>query len=480
MKARAVVVLDVGKTNSKLTLWSEEGECLGRVTRTNDRPSGGLYPILDRGGIETWLMETLREFSAMAHVIALVPVSHGAAAALVCEGALFTPPMDYEVDIPEAAALAYEVQRDEFSLTGSPRLPQGLNLGAQLHYLEELTGPWPPDLRILTWPQYWAWLLCGVAASEVSSLGCHTDLWRPLARCASPLALRRGWSDRLPALRHAGEPLGRITQEWVEATRLPSDCLVYCGLHDSNAALLAARGHEEIATHDATILSTGTWFVAMRSPGSSVRGGTAAAVIEGRDSLINVDVDGRVVPSARFMGGRETERVAGCDMFNLTRGNDPRALHEPLPRLLRDDVQVLPNFAPGFGPFPQRRGEWVNEPADPRERRVALELYLALMSNVALDLIGSRDRIVVEGRFGDAESFVRGLASLRRTAQVYISNAVDDLPYGALRLVWPRLPPRSMLMPVKPLDLSLEHYAARWHERAFEAAGGTRGQFACP
>jgi hypothetical protein len=180
------------------------------------------------------------------------------------------------------------------------------------------------------------------------------------------------------------------------------------------------------------------------------------------------------------MGGRETERVAGCDMFNLTRGNDPRALHEPLPRLLRDDVQVLPNFAPGFGPFPQRRGEWVNEPADPRERRVALELYLALMSNVALDLIGSRDRIVVEGRFGDAESFVRGLASLRRTAQVYISNAVDDLPYGALRLVWPRLPPRSMLMPVKPLDLSLEHYAARWHERAFEAAGGTRGQFACP
>jgi sugar (pentulose or hexulose) kinase len=469
MKARAVVVFDVGKTNSKLTLWSEEGECLARASRANDRPTGGPYPILDRDGIETWLTQTLREFSDLAHVIALVPVAHGAAAALVCDGELFTPPIDYEVEMPQASARAYEAQRDDFSLTGSPRLPQGLNLGAQLHYLEDLTGPWPKDLKIMTWPQYWAWRLCGVAASEVSSLGCHTDLWLPFERRASPMAQRRGWSDRLPPLRHAGEALGVITEEWVQATLLPADCLVYCGLHDSNAALLAARGHEEIATHDATVLSTGTWFIAMRSPRASMLDGTPVSVLEGRDCLINVDVEGRVVPSARFMGGRESERVAGLDIFNLARGHDSRTLQQSLPRLLSDDVQVLPNFAPGFGPFPQRRGEWVNEPADPGSRRAALELYLALMSNVALDLIGSRDRIVVEGRFAEAELFVRGLASLRRTAQVYISNAVDDVPYGALRLVWPRLPPRSVLMPVQTLDTSLDLYAARWGARSVDA-----------
>jgi len=465
MKDKAVVVFDVGKTNSKLTLWNDRGDCVGRVTRANDRPSGAHYPILDRDGIEAWLTATLREFSRLAQVIALVPVSHGAAAALVYRGALFVPPMDYEVDIPEATALAYADERDDFSLTGSPRLPQGLNLGAQLHYLEQLTGPWPKDLSILTWPQYWAWRLCGVAASEVSSLGCHTDLWSPFERRPSPLALRRGWSDRFPALRHAGEPLGPITPEWAAATSLPADCLVYCGLHDSNAALLAARGHEEIATHDATILSTGTWFVAMRSPDTAFDQKSVCAP-EGRDSLINVDVEGRAVPSARFMGGRETERVAGLDIFNLTRGYDPHSLHRSLPRLLRDDVQVLPSFAPGFGPFPERRGEWVNEPADPQERRAALELYLALMSNVALELIGSKDRIVVEGRFAEAELFVRGLAALRRAGRVYISNAVDDVPYGALRLVWPRLPPRSTLVPVKPLEVSLDPYAARWRERS--------------
>jgi len=465
MRTKAVVVFDVGKTNSKLTLWTEAGECLNRVTRANERLSGEHYPILDRDGIEMWLSETLREFATLAHIVALVPISHGAAAALVYEGALFAPPMDYEVDIPEATALTYDTQRDDFSLTGSPRLPQGLNLGAQLHYLEELTGPWPRGLQILNWPQYWAWRLCGVAASEVSSLGCHTDLWHPLGRHASPLALRRGWSERFPVLRHAGEPLGPVSKEWVDAAQLPDDCLVYCGLHDSNAALLAARGHEEIATHDATILSTGTWFIAMRSPESKAVDPAAMSIPEGRDTLFNVDVDGRVVPSARFMGGRETERVAGLDIFNLTRGYEPGSLHEVLPRLVNGDVQVLPSFAPGYGPFPDRLGEWVNETADPKERRATLELYLALMSNVSLGLIGARGRIVVEGRFAEADVFVRGLASLRRESQVYISNAVDDVPYGALRLVWPRLPPRSMLTRVKPLDIVLDSYAARWNAR---------------
>jgi L-fuculokinase len=31
------------------------------------------------------------------------------------------------------------------------------------------------------YPQYWAWRLCGAAASEATSLGCHTDLWHPVA-----------------------------------------------------------------------------------------------------------------------------------------------------------------------------------------------------------------------------------------------------------------------------------------------------------
>src|SRR5262249_9227123 len=160
-------------------------------------------------------------------------------------------PLDYEQPIPEQIRRAYEAERDAFSLSGSPPLPNGLNLGAQLYFLEsldpELLSGWR---RIVPWPQYWSWLLCGGVASEVTSLGCHTDLWQPLTRAPSPLAFRRGWSARLAPLHRAGDVLGTLSPSWVERTGLSANVRVYCGLHDSNAALVAARAFPEVADHD--------------------------------------------------------------------------------------------------------------------------------------------------------------------------------------------------------------------------------------
>ena len=150
--------------------------------------------------------------------------------------------MDYEQDVDPTERAQYIAGRDDFDSTGSPLLPHALNLGMQLHWLESLTGPWPADLRILLWPQYWSWRLSGVMASETTSLGCHSDLWNPLRHRHSELAQRRGWASRFPPLLGAGDSLGTLTSEWIVRTGLPQDCRVLCGLHDSNAALLAARG----------------------------------------------------------------------------------------------------------------------------------------------------------------------------------------------------------------------------------------------
>ena len=126
----------------------------------------------------------------------------------------------------------------------------------------------------MPWAQYWSWLLSGVAASEVTSLGCHTDLWQPLARRPSDLAVKRGWSERFAPLRNAGAVLGPLRATWAERTGLSSSVQVHCGLHDSNAALLAARSFPQLASNESTVLSTGTWFIAMRTlanPSASTR-----------------------------------------------------------------------------------------------------------------------------------------------------------------------------------------------------------------
>lgn len=459
------VVVDVGKTNAKVSLWDASGSLIARRARANAPQQGPGYRSLDVDGIETWLIESLRDFARLAHVARIVPVGHGAAAALLKDGRLFCAPMDYEDESSARERDEYGSQRDAFALTGSPFLPGGLNLGMQLHRLEHIHGAFPKDVTIVPWPQYWAWRLCGVASSEVTSLGCHTDLWRPLTRGFSDLAVRRGWAARMAPLRQANDRLATITPDVAALTGFPASCVVLCGMHDSNAALVAARGHHEISDYDATVLSTGTWFIAMRSltDGSAA---DPAALTEARDCLVNVDVCGRAVPSARFMGGREAELIGGVDSFALTVNYNPDALIARLPALISSGAAAYPGFVRGVGPFPRAAGEWRNKPADAGDRRAVTGLYLALMVDAMLELIGSRDRLLVEGRFAEAVIFVRALAALRPCQRVFVSNAHQDVAYGALRLINPQLAPPSKLTPVEPLPIDLTAFAAAWRARA--------------
>ncbi len=468
MGERLSVVLDMGKTLSKLSLWDASGAMIARRTRKNDRPTAVIgsdtVQVLDVAGIETWAEEILGEFASMGSIARIIPVAHGAAAAIICDGALAVSPIDYEHAIPDRVRATYAVQRDPFAVTGSPALPDGLNLGLQLHYLESLVPQLlEPGATILPWPQYWAWRFSGVAASEVTSLGCHSDLWSPATDTPSPLAVRRGWAERLAPLRRAGDVLGTISTELAERTGLPADVEIHCGLHDSNAALLAARGFPAIADHEATVFSTGTWFIAMRTPGA---GATVdlAALPESRDCLVNVDAFGRPVPSARFMGGREIELLTGIDTRRVDITPDQPAILAAVAGVVASGAMVLPTLTPGVGPFADGVTKWTRRPDDSFALRAAVCLYVALVANTSLDLIGASGSILIEGRFAEAQSFVRALASLRPDAKIYVSNEHNDVSYGALRLIDPTLRPPSALTEVLPLDIDLSDYAARWHE----------------
>lgn len=465
----SAVVLDIGKTNTKATLWDVRGGQLNSRSRANVPQKTAHYRSLDVNGIDQFIIESLTEFAHSHNIRRIIPVGHGAAAALLQNGQLFATPMDYEDDAEDNQRKVYEKQRDAFTKTGSPRLPLGLNLGFQLHCLEASIGILPEDVTILPWPQYWAWRLCGTASSEVSSLGCHTDLWRSMENKYSRLAIERGWDRRMAPLKNAGQILSAITPEIAAKTGLPIDCKVLCGIHDSNAALLAARGHPEFAEQDATVLSTGTWFVAMRSiaPGTHLE---IDALQESKDCLINVDIAGNSVPSARFMGGREVELIAGLDSFSLTDNSSPSILIERLIKLIANNVYLLPTFSGAAGPYPNSTGGWENEPNDVIDRHAITGLYLALMTDTILGLIGSKDHLLIEGRFAKETVFIRALATLRPQQKIYVSNADNDVAYGALRLVSPDLPPQSKLTPVMPLDIDLQVYAETWRKKATQEA----------
>jgi sugar (pentulose or hexulose) kinase len=455
-----IIVLDIGKSFSKASLWDEAGICIAQRTRANPRLKLANRMTLDFLGIERWLREILAEFAKMGRVSAIVPVAHGAAMALVSKGQLLEEPLDYEWSGVATQRAAYDLQRDPFIATGSPALPAGLNLGIQLHWLESIGSA--GSGKIVPWPQYWAWLLSGVPSAEVTSLGCHTDLWRPYERGPSELAVRRGWAERLAPVTSAGAVLGTLRSGWIDATGLSRDVEVYCGIHDSNAALLNARSHPDLKDRDATILSTGTWFVAMRTPVSKPDP-ASIAVPEARDCLLNVDTAGTPIPSARFMGGREIELLAGTDAPLHHDAGEAAAI-----KAVESGDMFLPSYTPGIGPYPNAPAREVSPISARDAAMVKALLYAALLADASLDLIGSCDTVVVDGRFSRAPIFVQALANLRPTTRILVSSDEQGVAHGALLLAKQRRhePPLKV---ISPLQVDMSAYRARWREAAEHA-----------
>lgn len=454
----AIIVIDLGKTLSKVSLWSAEGAMLDRQVRPASPRELGSVRRLDSDGIESWLIEALARYAG-EDVGTIVPVGHGAGVVAVDGGSPIFLPLDYEQPVPDHILAAYRAERDPFVVTGSPALPDGLNMGAQLYWMDRLYPRVMAGATLLPWAQYWAWFLTGRAASEVTSLGCHTDLWNPLRGRFSPLAERMGWARRFAPMASASAVLGPIRGEIAARTGLSAGVQVIAGLHDSNAALLAARGFPEIAGNEATVLSTGTWFVAMRITAETV---DTTKLSESRDCLVNVDAYGKPVPSARFMGGREIESVIEIDTRRVDIKPDQPRLLAAVSEVIRREAMMRPTLAPGCGPFAAGRGGWLNEPDDWYERRAAMCLYAALVADTSLSLIGSHGRLLVEGRFAEADVFVQALAALRPDMRVYTANAHNDVSFGALRLIAPDLEPQGQLVRVAPLATGIAAYADRW------------------
>lgn len=292
---RCAVVLDVGKTNVKLCAVDRAGSALGTLTTPNETLPGPPYPHFDVEGIFDWVREGLRTLSRDFAIRAIVPVAHGAAAALLAGDELALPVLDYEFEGVCELDAEYEPRARDFSNTFSPRLPAGLNLGRQLHWQERAFRAEIARVTcVLPYPQYWAFRLSGAKVSEVTSLGCHTDLWEPERGGFSRLARARGWDRFFP----------ERVDAWTRIGSFAPGIAVVAGIHDSNASYLAHRAFRDPPF---TVVSTGTWVVCLAS------GGELARLRPDLDTLANVDAFGAPVPCSRFLGGREYAELAAED-----------------------------------------------------------------------------------------------------------------------------------------------------------------------
>ena len=456
--ARHVAVVDIGKTNAKLALVDLDARAEVAALRQPNRPrTDGPYPHHDVEALWTFLLNGLAALRREHAIDAISVTTHGATAAIVdAQGGLALPVLDYEFDGPDLLRSDYERVRPPFSETGSPALPLGLNLGAQLFW-QSRTFPevFGRAAAILTYPQYWSWRLSGVMASEATSLGCHTDLWNPHAADFSELVDGMGWRRLFPPLRPAAAVLGPILPDIATHTGLDPGTPVINGIHDSNASLLP---HLVDRRPPFAVVSTGTWVVAMAIRGRS------ATLDPARDTLINVSALGAPVPSARFMGGREFEELL-ADHSREWDESDLSAVAE-------EKIMLLPAVVAGSGPFPNRRARWLCPEPDGGRRFVAVSFYLALMTATCLELVGAEGEIVVEGPFSANEPYLAMLEAATGRSIVTNQDGGTGTSIGAAILVRAAEAARPGYAASKPsLSRALRDYASAWKE-----AGGSAGK----
>ncbi len=453
---RQVAVIDIGKTNAKLLLVDlSSGVETTVARRANQVCTDGPYPSFDIEGLWTFLLAALTDLAQSQKVDAISITTHGAAAVLVDgTGNLVLPMLDYEHSGPDETAAEYDALRPTFASSGTPRLPGGLNLGAQLFWQSRrFPDAFAQTRHILTYPQYWAYRLTGVAASEATSLGCHTDLWQPYEGVFSPMVNALGWAPLFPPVRPAGAVLGPVLPEIAKATGLPPTTPVLCGIHDSNASLvpwLAKPGAR-------AVMSSGTWMIVM------ALGGERGALDPARDVLVNVNALGAPVPTARFMAGREFDEI--------TRGQSVAPSTAAEDAVLAGQIMALPSLHPGTGPFPGQSFAWAPvEPVDPAHRVAAASFYVALMGSACLSLIGAAGEIVVEGPLAGNLAFARMLATAAGRPVLRAGQGAGT-GLGAAMLAGPVLAARDTPDRVLPeTDGLLTAYVREWLTRVGKRA----------
>jgi sugar (pentulose or hexulose) kinase len=456
MPARYVAVVDIAKAVARAAVVDLDSMIEVDQRKTiNQLISDGPYPHFGVDALWAFIVDSLTELSRERDVDAICVTTFGSSAALIGEdGELVLPVLDFEYAGPDAVARDYDKVRPDFTETFSPRLSAGRNLGAQLFWQQRtFPGEFSATKWILPYPQYWGYRLTGVPCSEITSLGCHTDLWNVETDLYSSLVLRQGWLDKMPEVRRASEVLGALRPELCQRTGLKPETPVHVGIHAQNADLLPHLIDREPPF---AVVATGP-RVNVYAPGGSVAG-----LDPSRDSLVYLDAFGRPVPAARFMGGKEYKQLIG-EQAPVHVGDAAVA------RVLDEPIMLLPSVTQGSGPFPASKAHWSvpEHTLDQESRFVAVSFYLALMAAECLEITGADGHTLVEGPFASNRLFIEMLVAATNRGVEAIAGEQAGSTVGAALLARMACPEASRVVrePIKGSPL-MSRYAEMWREAA--------------
>jgi sugar (pentulose or hexulose) kinase len=459
MTPATVAVLDIGKSNVKLSACSDRGHVVETLSAPNTVLPGPPWRYQDLASVERFAFGGLMALAARHPLERVVATGHGSGCVLVGtdpDAPPVLPMIDYEQPLPPGIAAAYAAEAGDIWDRGGAIMMAATHNARQMFWAEQAEpAAFARAAHALPVPQYWAFRLSGVAVADPSSLGAQSQLWNVRDRAHAAIVARRGWERLMPPVVHPGTALGPIRP----GLGLPA-LTVHAGAHDSSASF---HRHQAAGQRGFALISTGTWIVALTDQPLPDR------IAEAQGMTINADMAGRPVLGALTMGGREYATIAGDQPAGA------RADPAVLARLIGQGTFALPTFGTNDGQFPGSAGRGRLQgppPTGAAERHALAVLTSALLTLACGNLVAPGAPWVLDGTFLQDPAFAGLVAALRPGAQTRISTERYGIVAGAAILH--RLPvemiPLDYLDPA-PLDLAgLQGYARTWHQLAERTA----------
>ncbi len=258
MAKDVILVFDIGKTNKKVMLFDRDLKIVSeKESKFDEIPDDDRFMGDDIERIEEWIFSTCKSYLADPDysVKAINFTTYGATImAIDGEGGRLTPVYNYLKPMPEGIVEPmYERYggEDEFCRNTAASAMGMLQAGLQLLWLKHKK----PEVfgkagNFLHFPQFLSSRLTGVAATEYTSIGCHTTLWDFDNRKYHDWVKDEGIKLLDPV------PVDQV----YPARNLDSDTPVGVGIHDSSASLVP---YFKFSDREFILISTGTWCISM-------------------------------------------------------------------------------------------------------------------------------------------------------------------------------------------------------------------------
>lgn len=427
-KIPVIAIFDVGKTNKKVLLFDEQYKLVFEESKkfTEIADEDG-FPGEDVNALAEWIKTSFDKLSKDERFDLKAVNFSGYGASFVYvdkEGKVVAPLYNYLKPFPPALQKKFYDDYGGEALvakqTASPVLGN-LNSGMQLYRLKyEQPALLEKTAFAFHLPQYLSFVLTGKPATDITSIGCHTNLWNfnenNYHRWVSQEKVLQYFAPVLPC--SAAAKFEYEQQAYVAGF----------GLHDSSAALIP---YFYSFTEPFILLSTGTWCISLNPFNHSMLTDYELH----QDCLCYLSYEGKPVKASRLFAGYEHEQQVSrlAAHFNMP---------ENYYKTVALDISILKDFKNGKpvkitdtgsrgSNFQYRDLNGFNNYEEAYHQLIA-DIMEQQVRSTSLVLTGTPvKRIFVDGGFSKNPIYMHLLAAAFPEVQVYAASVPQASALGA-------------------------------------------------